>query len=76
MAKGSARGNLFIRSGGCVSAFAELGRPEKALELFQLCSPVTRASNREKAENYKMEPYVALADIYSHPSHIGGGGWP
>jgi cyclic beta-1,2-glucan synthetase len=58
-----------------IAAFAELGRPEKALELFHLCNPVTRASTREKAENYKVEPYVAVADIYSHPSHTGRGGW-
>ena len=58
-----------------IAAFAELGMPEKALELFHLCSPVTRASSREKAEIYKVEPYVAVADIYSHPSHIGRGGW-
>jgi cellobiose phosphorylase len=58
-----------------IAAFAELGLPEKALQLFHMCSPITHSSSREKAEKYKVEPYVAVGDIYSHPSHIGRGGW-
>ena len=58
-----------------IAAFAELGQPEKAIELFHMCSPIMHASTREKAECYKVEPYVAVGDIYSHPSHIGRGGW-
>ena len=58
-----------------ITAFAELGQPEKAFEVFQMCSPIHRTLSREKAEIYKAEPYVAVGDIYSHPSHTGRGGW-
>jgi cyclic beta-1,2-glucan synthetase len=58
-----------------IAAFAELGMPDKALELFHLSCPIIHSSNRETAENYKVEPYAAVGDIYSHPSHIGRGGW-
>jgi cyclic beta-1,2-glucan synthetase len=58
-----------------IAAFSELGMPDKALELFHLCCPTTHSSTRESAENYKVEPYAVVGDIYSHPSHIGRGGW-
>lgn len=58
-----------------IAAFAELGLPDKAFELFHMCSPITHSSSREKAERYKVEPYVAVGDIYSHATHIGRGGW-
>ncbi len=58
-----------------IAAFAELGQSKKAFEIFEMCSPVHRASNREKAEKYKVEPYAGVGDVYSHPSHIGRGGW-
>ncbi|HEY7162576.1 MAG TPA: hypothetical protein VH815_15040, partial [Acidobacteriota bacterium] len=58
-----------------IAAFAELNQSEKAYEVFKMCSPVHRASNREQAEKYKVEPYAAVGDIYSHPSHVGRGGW-
>jgi cyclic beta-1,2-glucan synthetase len=58
-----------------IAAFAELSQAEKAFQIFQMCSPVHRSSNREKAEKYKVEPYAAAGDIYSHPSHVGRGGW-
>jgi len=58
-----------------VAAFAELGQAEKAFEIFQMCNPIYRSSSREKAEKYKVEPYAAVGDVYSHPSHVGRGGW-
>jgi cyclic beta-1,2-glucan synthetase len=58
-----------------ITAFAELGQAEKAFEIFKMCSPIHRSNNREQSEKYKVEPYVAVGDIYSHPSHIGRGGW-
>jgi cyclic beta-1,2-glucan synthetase len=58
-----------------IAAFSELGLPEKALEVFHMCSPVMHASIREAADRYKVEPYVAVGDIYSHPAHMGRGGW-
>jgi cyclic beta-1,2-glucan synthetase len=56
-------------------AFAELGDGDRAAELFALANPIHRASTRVGVQRYKVEPYVAVADVYSEPPHVGRGGW-
>lgn len=56
-------------------AFAELGQGNTAGELFQLLNPISHGNTAEKAEIYKVEPYVVSADVYSIAPHIGRGGW-
>ncbi|MEO7210947.1 MAG: cyclic beta 1-2 glucan synthetase, partial [Chitinophagaceae bacterium] len=56
-------------------AFAALGDNEKVWELFSLINPVNHAKTEELIKQYKVEPYVAVADIYSTPEHEGRGGW-
>lgn len=56
-------------------AFAELGDGDTAGELFNLINPILRADTSEKAEHYKVEPYVIAADVYGVPPHQGRGGW-
>jgi cyclic beta-1,2-glucan synthetase len=56
-------------------AFALLGDGDRAAELFSLINPVNHSSTRAAIHRYKVEPYVACADIYSAPAHIGRGGW-
>jgi cyclic beta-1,2-glucan synthetase len=56
-------------------AFAKLGRGERAYELFSLLNPVHHADAKDKADRYKVEPYVIAADIYSVSPHVGRGGW-
>jgi cyclic beta-1,2-glucan synthetase len=58
-----------------VLAFAQLGDGDRAGELFSLLNPINHSSTRAGIHRYKVEPYVACADIYSAPSHIGRGGW-
>ena len=58
-----------------VLAFALMGDGDRAGELFSLINPINHASNRAGIYRYKVEPYVACADVYSAPSHIGRGGW-
>ena len=48
-----------------VMAFAALGEGDKAAELFSLLNPINHSRNRADAYRYKVEPYVACADIYS-----------
>jgi cyclic beta-1,2-glucan synthetase len=38
-------------------------------------NPINHASTQADAERYKVEPYVAVADIYSVAPHVGRGGW-
>ena len=52
-------------------AFAELGQGDRARELFRMLNPISHADTPEKAEHYKVEPYVIAADIYSQPPHTG-----
>ncbi|HVH05728.1 MAG TPA: phosphorylase, partial [Myxococcota bacterium] len=58
-----------------VVAFAQLGLGDKALELFNLLSPIHHASGRAALQRYKGEPYAVAADVYSQPPHVGRGGW-
>lgn len=58
-----------------VIAFAMLGDGDKAFELFSILDPIRHASTREAVHRYKVEPYVACADVYGAPPHVGRGGW-
>jgi cyclic beta-1,2-glucan synthetase len=58
-----------------VVAFAMLGEGGKAVELFNLLSPIHHASRRASVYRYKVEPYAVAADVYSEPPHVGRGGW-
>ncbi|HEY9158725.1 GH36-type glycosyl hydrolase domain-containing protein [Candidatus Binatus sp.] len=58
-----------------VIAFAMLGDGDKAGELFSLLNPINHANTRAGIHRYKVEPYVACADVYSMPPHVGRGGW-
>lgn len=56
-------------------AFTELGRSEAAFEIFNMLNPIHRAKDREQAEHYRVEPYVAAGDIGAVGPHRGKGGW-
>jgi cyclic beta-1,2-glucan synthetase len=58
-----------------VIAFAMLGDGDRAGELFGLLNPINHASTRAGLHKYKVEPYVAVADVYAVPPHTGRGGW-
>jgi cyclic beta-1,2-glucan synthetase len=58
-----------------VIAFALLGDGDLAGELFGLLNPINHSSTRAGLHKYKVEPYVAMADIYAVPPHTGRGGW-
>jgi cyclic beta-1,2-glucan synthetase len=56
-------------------AFARLGDNRRAWELFTMINPVNHARSAEETVTYKVEPYVACADVYAVPPHTGRGGW-
>ncbi len=56
-------------------AFAALGEGDKAGELFAILNPINHTSTRAGVHRYKVEPYVAAADVYAEPPHVGRGGW-
>jgi cyclic beta-1,2-glucan synthetase len=58
-----------------VIAFALLGDGDRAGELFALLNPINHSSTRAGLHKYKVEPYVAMGDVYAVPPHTGRGGW-
>jgi cyclic beta-1,2-glucan synthetase len=58
-----------------VIAFAALGQGDQAARLFSLVNPINHTSTRADLQRYKVEPYVAAADVYSVAPHVGRGGW-
>jgi len=58
-----------------VWAVAQLGQGNLAGELFQLLNPISHSDTPEKAEQYKVDPYVIAADVYGVAPYVGRGGW-
>jgi len=58
-----------------VQAFAKLGDGNKAFELLSMLFPINHSHTWAAAQRYKVEPYVACADVYSTAPHVGRGGW-
>jgi cellobiose phosphorylase len=56
-------------------AFAALGDSRRAWELFAIINPINHARAPEAMATYKVEPYVAAADVYALAPHVGRGGW-
>jgi cellobiose phosphorylase len=56
-------------------AFAALGDSGRTLELLSMINPVSHARSPEGIAIYKVEPYVASADVYALSPHAGRGGW-
>ncbi|HYL35737.1 MAG TPA: glycosyl hydrolase family 65 protein, partial [Bryobacteraceae bacterium] len=56
-------------------AFARLGDSRRAWELFAMINPANHARSPEGIAAYKVEPYVAAADVYALSPHTGRGGW-
>jgi cellobiose phosphorylase len=56
-------------------AFAALGDNRRAWELMTIINPANHALTTQDAERYKVEPYVAAADVYAATPHVGRGGW-
>ncbi|HEX2908721.1 MAG TPA: glucoamylase family protein [Phototrophicaceae bacterium] len=58
-----------------VWAFAQQGDGNRAGELFGLLNPILHSQTPEQAQQYRVEPYVIAADVYSVAPHVGRGGW-
>ena len=58
-----------------VIAFAALGDGDKAAELLAMLNPITHAATPSGVQQYRVEPYVAVGDIYSEAPYVGRGGW-
>jgi cyclic beta-1,2-glucan synthetase len=63
--------------GAVWAALAHLmqGDGDKAGELLSMLNPIRHADSQSAMQRYKVEPYVACADVYSEAPHVGRGGW-
>jgi cyclic beta-1,2-glucan synthetase len=58
-----------------VMAIAKMGNGDEAVELFHMLNPVNHTRTRTDVDRYRVEPYALAADVYTHPAHVGRGGW-
>ena len=58
-----------------VFAWAQLGDGVRAADTFDMLNPVHHSDSPAAVQRYKVEPYVACADVYAVAPHIGRGGW-
>ena len=58
-----------------IIAFSKLKLENKAGYYFNMINPIKHSNNKEKADKYKIEPYVISADIYGNQNLLGRGGW-
>jgi len=58
-----------------VMAVARLGAGDEAVELFHMINPINHTRTLADMDRYKAEPYVIAGDVYTHPAHLGRGGW-
>ncbi len=58
-----------------VFAWAQLGDGVRTAGTFDILNPIHHSDNPAAVQRYKVEPYVACADVYAVAPHIGRGGW-
>ncbi|PMQ03554.1 Cellobiose phosphorylase [Dyella sp. AD56] len=58
-----------------IFAYTMLGQGDRAAKLFDILNPIRRTETADAVARYRVEPYVACADVYSESPHIGRGGW-
>ncbi len=58
-----------------ILALLKIGKYKEAYEYYQMINPIHRSDTQEKADVYKIDPYVISADIYSNKDMPARGGW-
>ena len=58
-----------------IIAFAELGDGDAAAKLLSIVNPINATLSRRDAKQYRLEPYVIAADVYSQGANRRRGGW-
>ena len=58
-----------------VYALGRSGDGQRAHRLFDAINPISHSSDQRSADTYRVEPYVAVADIYAGRDKLGRGGW-
>ncbi len=56
-------------------ALANLGDSIRAWHLFDMLNPIFQSDYQSRARQYRVEPYVSAADVYSQEPYLRRGGW-
>ena len=67
--------NILIGAVWLAIAEAILGFGDKAVEFLKLINPIMHTLTKEDCKNFKLEPYILPADVYSARGMEGRGGW-
>lgn len=58
-----------------IMALLKENKLDKAYKYYQMINPINRTLTSKDVDNYKVEPYVISADIYSNKNFPARGGW-
>ncbi len=58
-----------------IMALIKIGMVDRAYKYYQMINPINRTLDKKGVNQYKVEPYVIAADIYSNESYPARGGW-
>lgn len=58
-----------------IVAWSQLGRGDKAVEMFQMLNPLNHTRTDFEVKRYAAEPYVMAADVYTASPKEGHAGW-
>lgn len=56
-------------------AYAAMGDGERSWHLFDMLNPIYHTDSEQRAAEYRVEPYIAAADVYSVEPMKRRGGW-
>ena len=56
-------------------AFAKAGQSDRFSECLKILNPIEKTNTAESVREYRVEPYVLAADVYSQEPFVGRGGW-
>ena len=56
-------------------ALANMGDSIRAWHLYDILNPIFQSDHQSRARQYRVEPYVSAADVYSQDPWLRRGGW-
>lgn len=58
-----------------IHALTLKGDGDQAMKIFDYVNPILHTDSLQHVQQYRVEPYVLAADVYSIAPHTGRGGW-
>ena len=58
-----------------IMALIKVGYIDRAYQYYEMINPINRSMTKEDVKQYRIEPYVIAADIYSNFKYPARGGW-